>query len=74
MEHHLALAVDVDIDAPAFALGGLFMLPCLEIDTDGDDLDRAPPVFEIGGLAPLDLRALRGPELIGIGEIAFIAE
>ena len=50
------------------------MFPCLEIDTGRDDLDRAPSVFEIGGLAPLDLGGLRGPELIGIGEIAFVAE
>ena len=42
--------------------------------TAKDDLDRAPPVFEIGGLAPLDFGGLRGPELVGIGEIAFIAK
>ena len=74
MKGDLTFGVDVDIDPPAFALGGHFMLPCLEIDTGRDDLDRAPPVFEIGGLAPLDLGGLRGPELVGIGEIAFIAE
>ena len=68
MERNLALAVDIDIDPPAFALGRLVMLPCLKASTGRNNLDTASTFFEISGLAPINGCTLSAPESIDIAK------
>ena len=74
VEGDFAAIVDRDIDTPALALGGFFMLPSREMALRRDDLDGAPAIFEILGFALLDFGRLRRPKSIAVREIAALLE
>src|SRR3546814_21154997 len=74
VEGHFAGRTDIDIDAPALALARLLIFPRMEMLGRGDDPDIAPDFLQIGSAARRDGLVLRGPEGIGVGEIAVVAE
>src|SRR3546814_5264632 len=74
VEGHFAGRTDIDIDAPALALARLLIFPRMEMLGRGDDHDIAPAFLQIGSAARRDGLVLRGPEGIGVGEIAVVAE
>jgi len=74
VERHLALGAYIDIDTPTFALGGLFMVPRLEIAVLGDDLHIAPAIFEIFRFLGFNGGGLRFPKLVGITKIAIFGK
>src|SRR3546814_5646788 len=58
----------------AFLLGATDMLPAIEILAARHDDDLGPAGVAIEAGLFLDLRHLRGPEIIGTGKIAILAE
>lgn len=74
MDADFAGCPDINIDTPALPLGRLFIFPAMERIGRGHDHDIAPAFLQIGGPTRLDGGVLGGPEGIGIGEIAVIAE
>ena len=74
VEHHFAAGADIDIDAPALALGGLVILPRCEGLGRGHDHDIRPARFEIRHTPRRDFGILRDPERIGIRKIAVFTE
>src|SRR3546814_3249065 len=71
---HLAIGAHIDIDAPALALGGLLIFPCREMLAGRDDHRIGPSGLDTGIPLRRDRGILRGPEGIGIAEIAILAE
>src|SRR3546814_10268013 len=74
MDGHLAIGAHIDIDAPALALGGLLIFPCREMLAGRDDHRIGPSGLDTGIPLRRDRGILRGPEGIGIAEIAILAE
>src|SRR3546814_8933445 len=65
---------DAHEDLATLLLRAAFMLPAIKVGAapHGDDIGPAAIAIEVGLL--LDLGHLRGPERIGVGKIAVLAE
>src|SRR3546814_9583000 len=63
-----------DIDAPAFPLARFLIFPGREMLGRRHDDRIGPALLDDSRTAGLDRGVLRGPERIGIGEIAVLAE
>src|SRR3546814_14245210 len=74
VEGDVAPVADGDIDLATFALGPALMLPRLEILSRRKNDDLAPSGLAIGLRPRVDRDSLGGPERLGAGEVAVLAE